>query len=381
MSQLKLEFAGSVSWQDDGLQDQILYASTLILGKPKMLARVPPDLLRGPDGTLWLTSKGRVIRLQGTDSANIFPLEAAATDEIIALIPTEDRGLVVLGRQGMDSVLTRLSSTGELIWQRKDLKTLQQPLTQAQLLGDFDGSTFLYVISKRLGQVVQIDLIDGSATTVIRFDGQLPRKVWVNQGSLFWVVFSEAGTHTWVSKHLETDQQCAIGEPPLQYMLGQVQGVLPNNGGALLTIPKKGELIWMNSQGLASGRLSLAGIVRSNNEELVIGVRENELIHITRWQAGEIIGPSFWLDSFNSSLPHLIAAEGNSYYLLDDRQLVIFDENGHKEKEIQQFDVNEQRLLREGNVAISKLVVEPSGSILLVGADSRGAYIVRLFMS
>jgi len=376
MSQLKFEFVGSVSWQDDGLQDQILYASTLELGKPKMLARIPPDLLRGPDGTLWLTAKGRVVRLMNADSANIFPLRATETDEIITLVPTEAQGLVVLGRQEMDSVLTRLSSTGEVIWQRKDLPTLQQHFTQANLLGDHNGSTYLYTISSELGQLVQIDLNDGSAKTIVSFDSQPPQNVWVNQGSLFWVVFSTAGMHTWVSQNLETGQRHTISEPPLQYVLNQAQGPLPN-GGALLAIPKQGELIWMNAEGLESERLPLVGLVREN-EELVVGVKDEESICITRWKMGEVISSAFRIETFSSSVSRLIAAEENRYYILDSRQLFIFDEKGHKLKEIEQFNVNEQRLKREGNVAISQPVIEPSGSILLVGADSSGAYIVRL---
>lgn len=377
MSQLKFEFVSSVTWQDDGLQDQILYASTLELGKPKMLTRIPPDLFRGPDGTLWLTAKGRVVRLQSADSADIFPLGATEMDEIITLVPTEDRGLVVLGRQGMDSVLTRLSSTGELIWQRKDLPMLQQHFTQAKLLSDLNDSKYLYTVSGGLGQVVQIDLNDGSAKTIVSFDSQPPQNVWVNQGSLFWVVFSEAGMHTWVSKNLETGQQRTIGEPPLQYVLDQAQGSLPN-GGALLAIAQRGELIWMNSEGLESERLPLAGIVRKNNEELVIGIRETDLICITRWQSGEAISSSFRVGSFSSSFPRLIAAEENRYYVLDSRQLFIFDDNGQKVEQIRPFDVNKQRLQREGNIAISKPVIEAYGPILLVGADSTGAYIVRI---
>ncbi|KAI9130401.1 hypothetical protein [Acaryochloris sp. CCMEE 5410] len=376
MSQYKFQLVGSVTWQKDGLQDQILYASTLELGKPKMLARIPPDLFRGPDGTLWLMSKGTVARLQGTDAADIFSLKAIETDEIIALVPTEDRSLIVLSRRDMNSVLTRLSSTGELIWQRNDLPTLQQHLTQAQLLVDFDGSTFLYAVSREVGQVVKIDLTNGSSTTVVSFESQPPQKVWVNQGSLSWVVFSDAGTHTWVSKNLETGQQHTLGEPPLQYILDQAQGSLPN-GRVLLAIPKKGELIWMNSEGLETERLSIAGLVREN-EELNVGIREKDLICITRWKSGEAIDPSFQVSSFSSSFSRLIAVEGNSYYVLDARKLIVFDENGHKLKELEQFEVNEQRLQREGAIAISKSVIEPAGSILLVGADAVGAYIVRI---
>ncbi|MGR3279774.1 hypothetical protein ACSYAD_32475 [Acaryochloris marina NIES-2412] len=376
MSQYKFQLVGSVTWQDDGLQDQILYASTLELGQPRMLARIPPDLFRGPDGTLWLMAKGKVVRLQDTDTADIFSLKAIETDEIIALVPTEDRSLIVLSRRDMNSVLTRLSSTGELIWHRNDLPMLQQHLTQAQLLVDFDGSTFLYAVSSGIGRVVRIDLMDGSTTTVVSFDSQPPQNVWVSQGSLSWVVFSDAGTHTWVSKNLETGQQRTIGEPPFQYLLDQVQSPLPN-GGALLAVPQKGELIWMNSEGIESKRLPLAGLVREN-EELAVGIREKDLICITRWKLGEAISSSFQVGSFSSEFSRLIASEGNSYYVLDPGKLFIFDENGHKLKELEQFEVNEQRLQREGAVAISKSVIEPAGSILLVGADAVGAYIVRI---
>ena len=109
-----------------------------------------------------------------------------------------------------------------------------------------------------------------------------------------------------------------------------------------------------------------------------VGVKDEESICITRWKMGEVISSAFRIETFSSSASRLIAAEENRYYILDSRQLFIFDEKGHKLKEIEQFNVNEQRLKREGNVAISQPVIEPSGSILLVGADSSGAYIVRL---
>lgn len=377
MSELKFELIASVAWGEDGLQDRVLYASTLEAGAPKMLARVPPDVLRGADGTLWLAAEGRVLRLGGADSAETVTVTSGGGGEIGALVPTEDGGLVVLG-EGDDTkwVLTRLSSEGEVVWRRQDVGIRGQRVTDAQLLGDRDGSVFLYAISGGVGEVFQVDLREGSVRNMTAFDREAPENVWVDRGCVFRVVFSNEGAHRWVRRDLASSEEHAVGSGPLQYVLDWAQGPLPD-GGAILAVVQKGELIWMDSEGFEARRLSLAGLVR-DGEDVVVGVRDEGCIRSTRWRSREAVGSSVRTGPFESSFARLIAAEAESLYVLDSGELSVFDSTGAKVEEVERVRVNEERLSREGTVSIGRPVVEPSGAVLVVGADPRGAYVVRI---
>ena len=281
---------------------------------------------------------------------------------------------MVYGAEGTRNVIARLGDAGQIIWRRTDLPILQGHLTQAQLLVDFDDSILLYAVGNNIGRVAQIDLRDGETTTVFMFDGEPPRDVWVHQGSLFWVMFSEAGTHQWISQNLKTGQHRAIGQRPLQNLFDHAQGPLPG-GGALLALPRRSELIWMGAEGEELGRLTLAGLVRQG-DELVTGIRHTDQIHIARWQAGQEVF-SLHTGPFGES-SRLIAAESNKFHIVDGQKIVVVDESGNRIGEIPSIQYADERIRREAGIAIAKPVIEPSGSVLLAGADAEGAYIVKI---
>ncbi len=379
MSNLRFELVALVPWVDDGLHDEILYGSGLGAdGTPLMVSRLPPDLLRGPDGTLWLTAKGRMARAYDSDGAEVFPLVSAGLDIVTGKVPTLDKGLVLLGRKGTEHVLARLTNNGELAWRVRNIPLLQGNIGNAELFVDFDGSVYLYVVHGRgeRGQLVRISLADGVGSMAFDFTRQdrAPQRIWLCQGSLFWIEYS-ASTCVWVSRDLESGRQGVVtAQPSIRHLLAMACAALPD-GGALLTIPEDGELIWMGADGSETGRLAVAGVVRANGG-LATAVREGDGITITRWSKGRV------LESFRagqSPVPmHLIYTEQDVYYLLDQEQIVAVDSTGERVSEIPFFMVGDRRLKKEGNVSIAKAVVEPGGSVLVVGADADGAYVVRI---
>lgn len=375
MNTLTFEFLHLVPWLDDGLQDEILYGSGLGPdGSPLMIARIPPDLLRGPGGTLWLTSRGQVVRASDNKAMDIFPLGAADVDAITSIVPTLDEGFVVLGRKDAENILVRLTDTGELLWRKTNPPPLQSNLEHAQLLVDFDGAIYLYTANYQTGQVVRVNLDDGTSSVPLDLGDYRPQKVWVWQGSLFWVAHS-VGVYSWISQRLETGRQHAvIPHPSLQDLLGTACAVLPD-GGALLSVPEDNELVWMGPDGSDIGRQTVAGIVRANGG-LAVGDRAGDKINIIRWSNGRVV------DSFQAGpFPvhsDLIYTDQNVYYVLESDKVVAVDSAGEHVANVPFFMVGEQRLQRQGNISITKAVVEPDGAVLLVGADSEGAYVVRI---
>jgi hypothetical protein len=375
MSRFTFELRGFVEWTDNGLQDKILYASRFDRqGKPKMLSRVPPTLLRGSDGTLWFEMKGRVVRLRGPASGDPFLLTAAGIDNFLAIAPTQDRGMVVLGCQDEETVLARLGADGQAIWRRTDHPALQEHLVQAQLLGDADGSLFLYATTARSSQVLAINSDDGTVSRVAGFDSPPPQRVWVRQGSLFWVANQEDGLGDWICRDLKTGSLRTVSPPSLRHLLYYIQGPLPQ-GGALLAIPQNGELIWMGSEGQEVGRLELAGLVREG-DRLFAGTRGEGLTRLSSWQEGRELGS--WNIPPLGDFGRLIAADRNGFLILDSRKLIALDAAAKPLNEVPLLQVAEERARREGTIGIGRAVVEPSGSVLVPGADPEGAYVARI---
>lgn len=378
-SAFKFELVTFVPWSNEGLHDEILYGSGLGAdGSPLMVLRIPPDLLRGPDGTLWLTAKGRIVRTGGNNGAEVFPLLSADMDIVTSKVPTLDKGVVLLGRTGAEYVLARLTNKGELAWRVKNVPLLQGNIDHAQLLVDFDGIVYLYIARREGegGRLVHINLTDGISSVVFEFAQQehLPERIWVRQGRLFWIDDS-AGTCSWVSRNLETGYQSAItAHSSIQPLLATACAALPD-GGALLTIPEDGELIWMGADGSESGRLAMVGVVRANGE-LAAAVREGDGTTITRWRKDQVL-ESFQVGQFPVPM-NLIYADQNVYYFLDREQIVAVDSTGERVSEIPDYMVGEQRLQREGSISIANAVVDPEGAVLLVGADADGTYVVKV---
>lgn len=381
MSDLAFELVAFVPWMEHGLEDELIYSSMRGPGgSPIVLGRLPPLVLLGPDGTLWLGRGTAVVRIRDAQSPEAFALAAAGIETLATMAPTLDAGMLLFGREGSDNVLARLSDSETVVWRKLDVPLPQDGFDHAQLLVDLDGSAYLYARGISEGLVVQVNLDDGATSVIVEFAESPPKNLWVREGRLFWTTYSE-GVRAWVSRDIEAGERKVVeGQGHFQSSLGKVCASLPG-GGALLEV-SAGHLIWMGQDGDETNSLMLAGIVRAD-KGIAVGLREEDTIAIAQWSDGQTAG-SVRVDSPSPSAS-LIYVDQDGYHLMDPQGVTAADSgtvatvdfDGGLEVE-PCFNVSDLRLQRLGVVATMGAVVERDGSVLLPGADPEGAYVVRI---
>lgn len=374
MEDFVLELTEAVSWSENGLEDEILYGSGAGPdGFPLMISRMPPDLLYGSAGVLWLASGKRIVRLEKNQTAEVFSLDAADIDRCIDIIPSDDKGLLILGSKGEHSVLVRLTVKGSAVWRQDDLSLSPENTKPVQLIAD-DESVYLYAVGSKTAQVISVNPENGELTDVYQFQGSLPQKIWIQKKCIFWVVYAE-GKFTLESYALDTGQRNSISpQGDLQRVFASICTVLPN-GDVLLAIPQNNELIWMNTHGLEKQRLKIAGIVRNENR-LVVAILKQDNIFIEQWIDGKVV-ESVRMDAFSTRMD-LIYFDQNAFYFSDTERIFKIDSTGKKIGEVPFLEVGTQRKQREGVIAISKAVATPDGSLLIPGTDAKGVFVVRI---
>jgi hypothetical protein len=378
----KFELIASIPWQAEGMRERILPLVTGIVSHEEpRLVRLLPSLSRAPDGTIWLlTADGTAGRLRN-GKWSPFSLAAADAGEIVDIGPLAENGVVVLGeKQTQQNVLARLDSTGAQVWRRvgpidharADVASLRGEYNC--LRGDFDGS--VYLPGTRLGGAIsRIDLSSGATPVTVDL-GEYRGPVWVQGGVLFRVVSAE-NRRWWVSRAMDSgDERRSFVEDALQVALAVPRSPIPS-GGALLS--SGSDLIWMSAQGKSETIVPLAGIVRAG-DELAVGLRDGAEIRVTFWQEGKET------DGFamhpTGSLPTLISANHEQAVVRESgtgdqpERLTVFHRTGGRAP---LGNVSAAEVLRgEGTVSTLKVLVEPAGSLLIAGADSKGVYLVRV---
>ena len=337
MNEFTFELVGSVPWTDEGLQKEEIYSSKLgLFGEPLVISIFPPTLMLGPNNTLWLTTKDRVVVIN-ENTSDLSELVKADLDHIKGIAPTSTKGVVVLGTKGAETVLAGITDSGNLSWRKVNPVSLKEySVERIQLISDSNGSIYLFGVENGVGKVMAVNELDGSLSVLVSTGNYAPEKIWVQGKNIFWVEYKD-GTNKWIRYNIESSTRHEIlAEADLQYFLGMARGPLTNNG-ALLISPQTRELIWMNTKGTRSKSLLLVGLVRLD-KQLITGIRYGDSLCITRWDGKK---------KENITEPTLFAEA-------------------------------EQQLMHASSIDPAKPVVTPDGSLLLVGADSEGAYVVKV---
>ncbi len=369
------ELACFVPWTEGGFHDEVLYGSGMGLdGSPLMVTRCPPALCRGPDGTPWLVGQGQIMRTQGRDGAEFVSVAAADIDgvaDMAPIVPMEDGGVVLTGRKGDDNILARLSRSGDLIWRK-----VWGPRAAAEvhLLGEREGAVYLYAPGEQGGRVASVSVQDGAGMTALSLQGRVAERMWMMQGRVFWVEYADRQSR-WVSRDLDTGLAHAVSAAaPLDVLLGTAVAALPD-GGALLAVPENAELIWLSAAGYELHRMTIAGLVRTA-DGLAIAQRKGEDIRVCRWGNGEIVA-SYQLVAPGPTTM-LMDAEEDRYYFRDSQTIFAVNARGERVGDAVPFDMAQQRWQRLGRVDVCKTIAGPDGALLLAGADSAGAFVVRV---
>ena len=378
----RFELVASIPWSVDGLRERVI---PLELGfsadsEPR-LVRLLPSLSRAADGTVWLLAADGIVGPIRNGEWSPFSLAAADAGEINDIAPLADGGLLVLGeKENRENVLVRFDGSGLRIWRRvgpidhvkADIASLRGEYSC--LRNDFDGTA--YLPGTRLeGAVSRIDLSNGDTPATVNL-GDFRGPVWIQSGVLFRVDFAEH-RRWWVSWVLETgEKRKSFVEDELQDALAVPRSSLPS-GGALLSTGT--DLIRMGAQGNRESVVPLAGIVRVG-DGLAVGLRRSAEIFVSFWQGGKetdsyAIGPvGPWATLINANHEEAMVRESG----VGDQpeSLTIFHRKDHRTSlgKLPAIEV----FKKEGAVSTLKVLVEPDGALLMVGADAKGVYIVRV---
>lgn len=249
-----IEVVDFLPYSDEGIRAVPLPSSMMRDSKTSILGWAPPAVVPSTDGATWLATKSGFLRV-ADHIIRLWPERGSETETEIGMLLLPD-GLLV-ARQNADTltgVLYRFDSHQNLLWTRALNFTERVEVFDAfpRLLADRDGSVYFYTGQE--GQVLKIDLANGSLEHVYRFaEGEEPLNLWMLDHKLYWYRYDPDTTlFSWNEYDLTLQKYHVVLDPPLQSDLAAAEFPLPD-GGAL--IYNGWNLIWMNRDGTERQRI------------------------------------------------------------------------------------------------------------------------------
>jgi hypothetical protein len=373
MANWHFELALFVRWPDSGFDLPPIYSSLLGSdGRPEFIGRQTPGFKLGADGAVLFWADNRVLWATPA-SSQAHPL--GQVEAWLAFAPT-GADLVVFGNDlAGRAMLTRVTREGQVVWQRTDLPQSFRNYKRVKLL-TLESDLCLYGADELAGrggqgQVSRVNSVNGDVTSITEFVDSPPAEIWVHGGNLFWVSYLD-GARFWFKHSLADGRRDQVpAATDLQAALGQACGALPDGGALLCSLDD--QLIWMNFEGNAAGRLTLAGLARTEGA-LAVAWGQGDDLHLTAWKNGEVS------QTLSVALPepaHLIDASGNTYFVLaQSGELTLVNTDGST-RQMPDAETNQFRIDHETTLALPKTIVDKDGALWLLAADAEGFFVVR----
>jgi hypothetical protein len=392
-----MSVVGDLPWSKD-VQPQIFFFQTSYEFGPELRIRMPPKLIQGANGKLWLLLINNKVVMQDGNSWRLLNIDAAQIDNLITIAPLTNGNVILLGRSSDDqeNILAAVDSNGKLLWRRTglyDSDQLNLPLLRgyfSNLIVDKDNNVYLPGTHIR-GGFARIDPATGTTPQVLDIGEYRINddSIFIYDGKLFRVEYND-GVYYWIRRPIVggSDTKIRTSEN-LQNLVTSPLGILPN-GGALLSKDSK-LLTWMSPTGEISRQILLAGIVR-HGKDVFVAIPDNEQVVIvhsngerterevisklpknTRLIRADESGYDFLLDGSYQSQPNQLFEPSDL--------LIHVDRKTKKQKETKLSKDPDRRLGIEGLVTYNHLVIENLETLLLIGADPQGAFVVRISFS
>ncbi|AFZ22994.1 hypothetical protein Cylst_0665 [Cylindrospermum stagnale PCC 7417] len=400
-----MSVVADLPWSTPDIQPRIFTFQTSNKFEPEFSTQIPPDLIQGVNGKLWLVlTKGKVATQEG-NSWRLLNTDAARVDKLITIAPLTNGSVILLGLDSneKENILAAVDSSGALLWRRTgtyDSNKLDLSLLRGyfnDLIVDTDGAVYLPGTRIR-GAFARIDPVSGATPQVldigeyhINDDG-----IFIYKGELFRVLYDN-GVFYWIRRPIVggSDNKMRTSEK-IQDLVAYPLGVLPD-GGALLS-KDPGSLTWMSPTGEATrqNRL-LAGIVRHGKEVFaaIPGDDQMTVVHSTgdhteREFIGKLPEHARLIRADDSGYDFLLGYDifddaSNPPYLGQISRPVdrlIHVDRKTKEHRVTKLSTDvDRRLSIEGKVSYDRPVIVDSNTLLLVGTDPKGAFVVRISFS
>ena len=378
----KLELIASFPW-DDSIMREPIFKFGLGTDQGEKKIRKVPILFLAPDGAFWiLSAHGQLARWLGGQWIGI-DTSKSDIENIVSIAPIANGEFLLLGQKGSNNILARLRNNGDLVWRREgviDYQNLKLPLLQGNfdsIISDTDGNVYLPGVRLN-GEISRINLTDGETPSSIDL-GSYRAKIWIQMGKLYRVLKTDNSLREWIKRDIQFTKEESINvAPSLEDALSSVCSPLPS-GGALLC--HRGKLVWMSPQGQPKHSIQIDGIVRNKDR---LEILDTGTMKLSTWTGGTQVRHFAVPTEFRGV--RLIAANLETYKLVVPastpipEHIISINVMSSESLEISRESVrNYDDLLRiEGVIDMNHPIVLSDDSILLVGADPQGGFIVRL---
>jgi hypothetical protein len=386
----------SIPWATTGLKDMVT-AVVGGIGPPRgvrhHLRRWVPEVRRGRNGSLWFHRHERVASFYN-GSTSPFPVAAAEVEQLTDIAPMPDGGLIVLGvASPQTNVLARLGPDGLLRWRRTGKISVNQ-LDLPALKGEFgcllqDQDAAVYLPDTRIaGEIGRVDPDTGETRTTIRFANSEPMdEPILGWGRLFGPP-PEKGPSSpaapalgvAITRNLRTGAETRVPAPVLGELFATVVAGLPD-GGRLVLLVDKDELVWSGPDGASWLRLAIAGAAPTE-DGLAVATRDGDDIVLSHWRDGKI---DHWVRAHRPGSPSWLEYAGRDGYYFTARDILaqpvhglFYDVNGQREPEGDLINDPERLVAMSSAIDMTHPAVEPDGSIIIAGANAAGVFMVRV---